>query len=58
MTIITLPDGTLIRQEPTDFAAGTLRDECPYCGGTGTFIGGDEIHTCFCIRDQEDQGEL
>jgi len=30
---------------------------CSWCGGTGTYIGGDESHTCWCQSD-EDRSDL
>jgi hypothetical protein len=54
---------TLIRKPAHPGAAGVLRGDtsplmgevteiaCRYCGGRGTYIGGDEEHICWCVRD-------
>lgn len=28
--------------------------DCNWCGGSGIYIGGDEVHECFCVRDRVD----
>lgn len=68
MRIDELPDGTLIRRAPDPFSASALRKRyrltgsdlttvtsepvCPYCGGTGEWIGGDESHPCWCQSER------
>jgi hypothetical protein len=35
--------------EPDCTCHGTAA--CRYCGGTGTYIGGDELHVCWCRQE-------
>ena len=37
------PVGTPVVAAPPD---------CRYCGGTGYWIGGDELHVCWCRREE------
>jgi hypothetical protein len=61
---------TLIRKPADPFRADVLRGDvspfdgevienpterqCSYCGGTGTWIGGDEEHLCWCQQPDGD----
>lgn len=37
-----------------DAAFTTPSDPCPYCGGNGYTIGGDEWHLCWCRQPDPD----
>jgi hypothetical protein len=61
---------TLIRKPANPAQADVLRGErspfdgdvtengserqCSFCGGRGTWIGGDEEHLCWCVRPDGD----